>query len=349
MTIGVGEAPLNVASAYAEREWTVDESQHIEDDSVDDDENRTSTEGEEVDEGEEPEVDDSEEEEPEPEVDETVDETEEKPAGFEIPTDLAGKTPEELAKIVLDQRTFTGRQSSEVGDLRKLIEEQQGTIDQLTSSFQQIQTESTAGYFDQHGLENPAQTYQQMLGLLGSKQLQVGEVEKFIDRVYNEVDSDLGRAMDRDFITRMSRAEVMQHVQPIQRQNYEAMLESVTDDLYNSTDPATAADVQEYEKEVLGILQPVLTSGVPLGSNASEVRARLDAALQLARGQDPTRSYAYKQALATRRVTANVEAGSAPPEPPPTVQQAARQAIFEHRKADPADMMLAPLTSFHKK
>jgi hypothetical protein len=39
-----------------------------------------------------------------------------------IPEDLRGKSPEELAKIIQDQRSFTGRQGQELGDLRREVD-----------------------------------------------------------------------------------------------------------------------------------------------------------------------------------------------------------------------------------
>jgi len=256
-----------------------------------------------------------------------------------VPDDLQGKTPEELAKIVQDQRSFTGKQASELGDLRKQSQEQAAQLEQMVQYLNQMQSEQAAGYFDENGLDDPAATYNQMMEMVSQGRLPITEVETFVDRVH-DVDPTLGRRMDRDFSTRLVRAETMQQLQPVQQYGYQQMLEQTTSDLY--ADPVLGADVKEFEQDII----KTLSGRGTLGNNPQEIRSHLLAALNAARGSDPTRSNAYRTALADRRAEGTVEGGSAPDNTHISAEQAVHNRVFEHRKADPGDFFFQPLANF---
>jgi hypothetical protein len=98
-------------------------------------------------------------------------------------------------------------------------------------------------------------------------------------------------------------------------------------------------DSREFQSEVSALLK-----GVELGTTPTEVKAKIDHALTIVRGNDPTRSYKYKQALAALKADSMVEGGTpSPKDKPMSDADKTREAIFSRRKRDPAEDLFAKL------
>ena len=266
------------------------------------------------------------------------------PAGAEdIPDALLNKTPAELAKMVSDSQSELGRRSGEVGDLRKLIEQQQEQLQQLTSHLQSQSYQDdgidTSGW-EEDLRDNPQAVYQQALELLDNGQIDIGQMEEVLEAA-SEMHPRLGRAMSRDFDRRIVLAEVGQQMQPVQQEQSRNVIQSVVKELWNSPDANTAADIQEYNEEI----SRMFPNGQGLaGLPAEQVRAKLQQALVVVRGNDTTRSSQYKTALAALKADSTVEGGTpSAKESAKTEEDLMREAVFKQRKKDPSEALFASM------
>lgn len=265
-----------------------------------------------------------------------------------IPEHLAGKTAEELAKIVQDSQRQIGTQSNEVSELRKVTEEQAGQIRELIGYLQHAQ-EPAAPQVDTDDLvaraiDNPQASYAQAVRLVDAGQATPDLVEDIIDAV-EDMSPKLARQMAADFTRRMVTAQVMgqvqqqldQTVKPLAKNDYQSQLNLATTSLYN--DPELGADAKAYEAEVVELLK-----GQPLGTSASEIRAKLESALTVARGNDFTKSAKYKKALDDLRIDAQTPGGTPPPaaEKKKSEEDDYRERVFARAAArDPGASLFA--------
>lgn len=244
---------------------------------------------------------------------EDADEADDAPAPVDIPAHLAGKTPAELARIVQDSQSQIGRQSSEVAELRRVTEEQAAQVRELLEMLQQ----PAAPEIDTSGLvaqafENPRGAYGQAVQLVDNGHATPDLVEDIIEAVA-DMDPKLSRQMASDFTRRMVTAQlraefdetIKTKVEPLAKNDYVSQLNMATSSLY--ADPVLGEDAKAYEQEVVAMLK-----GKPLGADQHAIRAQLENALTVARGQDPTKSSAYKKALEAMRIDAQTELGNAP-------------------------------------
>lgn len=259
---------------------------------------------------------------------EADDEVDEEPAALdpdELPAHLAGKSPAELAKIVQDSQTQIGRQSGEVAELRRITTEQADQIRELIGYLQQGPPEPQVDTSDlvSQALDNPQAAYAQAIRLVNDGHATPDLVEDIIEAV-EDLSPKLARQMDRDFTRRMTTAELRnefkkeldERVTPLANSDYQAQVNAATASLYN--DPALGEDAKAYEKEVVAMVVQKDADGkvLPIGKDAREIRAKLEAALVVARGNDPTRSSQYKKALAALKGDAQTEGGgSGDPKP----------------------------------
>jgi hypothetical protein len=252
----------------------------------------------------------------EPAGDEDDDKADDAPA---IPEHLAGKTPEELARIVQDSQRQIGSQSNEVSQLRKVTEEQAGQIRELIGYLQaaaepqapQLDTDSLVA----QAIDNPQAAYAQAVRMVDSGHATPDLIEDIIEAV-EDMSPKLARQMATDFTRRMVTADVMGRVQqelettvkPLAKNDYQSQVNLATTSLYN--DPELGEDAKAYEKDVVELLR-----GQHLGNSAQEIRAKLESALTVARGADFTKSPKYKKALEALRVDAQTPGGNPPPAP----------------------------------
>jgi hypothetical protein len=291
------------------------------------------------------EVDDSD----EAEVDE-VDEAPaaDEPEAFAIPDHLSGKTPEELAKIVVDSQRQIGSQSGEVAELRRITEQQAGQLRELIDYLQEVGQQAAAPQVDTEGVvsqavDNPQAAYQQAVQLVDAGHATPDLVDEVIAAV-EDMNPRLARLMDRDFQRRMIVAELRGEMEqtiektftPLAKNDYQSQVNLATSSLYS--DPVLGEDAKAYEQEVVALLK-----GQRLGSDAREIRARLEAALTVARGNDPTKSAAYKKAVAQLKTDAQVEAGNPPaaPEKKSEADEYRERAFKRAAERDPGAALFA--------
>jgi hypothetical protein len=255
-----------------------------------------------------------------------------------VPEALQGKTPEELAKIIADQRSFTAEQSDQVGQLRALVEQQAQQINQLLQGAQQPQEAIDVSGWEDEVKVNPQAVYGQALDLLDRGHIDIGQMDDLIDYV-SEVNPRAGRQIARDFDRRLNMAQMNQQFEPVQTNVQRNLVESTTAELWNSPDEEVKADTREYHTEIAKVL-----NGVDLGNTQAQVKARLEQALVVVRGRDPQRSYKYKKALEELKANSQVEQGtSTEREEKKTEADKARDLIFNRRKRDPAAALFADL------
>lgn len=254
---------------------------------------------------------------------------------FEMPADLAGKSAEDIAKMYLDSRKMVGGQSAEVAELRRITEAQAGQLKELIGYLNEVGQQAAAPQVDtstvvDEALENPQAAYHRAVQMVDAGHADPSLVDQVISAV-DDMNPGLARQMTRDFDRRMIVAELrgeMQQtiektVKPLAQNDYQSQLNLATSSLYS--DPALGEDAKAYEQEVVALLK-----GQNLGSNAQQIRARLEAALTVARGNDPTKSAAYRKAVQQLKTDAQVEAGNAPdaPEPKKSEADAYRERVF---------------------
>lgn len=243
----------------------------------------------------------------------------------DLPAHLAGKSPAELAKIVQDSQTQIGRQSGEVAELRRITTEQADQIRELIGYLQQGPPEPQVDTSDlvAQALDNPQAAYSQAIRLVNDGHATPDLVEDIIEAV-EDLSPKLARQMDRDFTRRMTTAELRnefkkeldERVTPLANSDYATQVNTATASLYN--DPVLGEDAKAYEQEVVALLLDKDENGKPkpLGRTAAEIRAKIESALVVARGNDPTKSSQYKKALAALKGDAQTEGGgSGDPKP----------------------------------
>lgn len=264
----------------------------------------------------------------EPVIEDDADDADDEPAGDDadpvVASDPAldhelvkGKTPEQLAKLAVDSHTMIGRQSAEVAELRRVTSEQAEQLRELIGYLQQPQLQPQVDTSDvvAQALDNPQAAYQRAVQLVDGGHATPDLVDEVIEAV-EDLSPKLARQMASDFTRRMVTAELRNEmrqeletrVAPLAKNDYQSQVAAASNSLY--ADPELGADAKAYEKEVVALLK-----GQNLGSSAQEIRAKLESALTVARGQDPTKSSKYKQALEALKADAQTEAGNAPDAP----------------------------------
>ena len=266
------------------------------------------------------------EEEPEAEGDEQADDgAEVEEADDSLPEDLAGKSPSELAKIIADQRSMIARQSNEVGEVRKAIEQQQLAL-------QQLQQQQAAAYYDDDedlsdiitDTVQAERMYQQGLQALAQGQVAPAVIEEIIDATH-AVDPRLAGRMGRDFAMRIARAEMLAQMEPQIQTSREYAVRQASNALY--ADETLGPDAKAYESEIIEVLK-----GQPLGNTPAEVLQTMKSALIHVRGLDPSKSLAARSArLEAEKLNGRVEEGSAEAPAPVTEADRFKQSVFEHR------------------
>lgn len=297
-------------------------------------------------------------------ADEVEEEVEGEPAGDgghvpdvdeSIPDELRGKTPAELAKMVLDSQSELGRRSGEIGELRKSVEQMQQQQQLYAQQMLSIQHEDVADDLLESAEASPAkavQAYNEAMTLLDNNAIDIGTVEQIVEKTY-EVDPRLARMMERDFDRRMTRAEIMgtiherfqQDVQPVQEFTRQQAIQLASAELYNA-DADTAAYQQEiiqtFADPELGKTDPMIANLQHLYSQARtapQIKQLMQAALELHRGRNPIKSTRYSQSMEQRKVDEQVETGSGLTPEPATEEEAYRQSVFKAKQ--PADQLFA--------
>jgi len=253
--------------------------------------------------------------------DDGADDADEEPAAEDSVLDhelVKGKSPEELAKLVVDSRSMVGRQSAEVAELRRITEEQAAQMRELIgylNEAQQPQIEVDSDNLVAKAVDNPRGAYGEALQLLDNGHITPDVIEQIIEAT-EDMDPRLARKMEADFTRRMvtaelraeMRAELDKTVKPLANNDYQSQLNIATSSLYN--DPVLGADAKAYQEEVVKLLK-----GQRLGDDARQIRAKLESALTVARGNDPTKSAAYLKALEAMRLDSQTDAGNHQPPP----------------------------------
>lgn len=242
-----------------------------------------------------------------------------------IPSKLAGKTPEELAAMYEQMESHFSQQ---VTELSRSLQEQRAEM----AALQAIQTPQYDVNEMLEGLD-PVSAYRTALGLMDAGQVDADRVNMVIHET-RALDPDLAFEMARDFDQRTLRSEFEKRqaeiVQPIQTQIAEQNLAIATHEFYTSN-----PDAEVYKDDIVKIVQS--QPGVFGTGTRQEIAGALQSALVYARGQDPTRSVAYKKAINDMKANSVVESGSAAPPPPPSEEELIRQQLF-NRKDPAADL-----------
>lgn len=231
---------------------------------------------------------------------------------------VKGKSPEELAKLVVDSQSMVGRQSAEVAELRRITEEQAAQMRELIgylNEAQQPQFEVDSDNLVAKAVDNPRGAYGEALQLLDNGHITPDVIEQIIEAT-EDMDPRLARKMEADFTRRMVtaeiraefRAELDKTVKPLANNDYQSQLNIATSSLYS--DPALGEDAKAYQEDVVKMLK-----GQRLGDDARQIRAKLESALTVARGNDPTKSAAYRKALEAMRLDSQTDAGNSQPPP----------------------------------
>lgn len=262
-----------------------------------------------------------------------------------LPEHLKGKTVAELAKMFVNAEQMAGKQTGELGELRKLVEAQSQQLEQITQQQRAIAADGYSDELASHAPIDPMTAYARGLELLNDGKIPVGAVEQIIDAAH-EIDPVAARRMERDFAMRLARAEslqsvqqVMQQQQPAQQYAYEGMVREATQALWDHEQ--LGPDAKAYAADI-----EVALRGQHLGNSPREIATRLHSALVAARGADPTKSVAYRQALEQSKANAQVEAGGSEPEQRLTEEDLIRQKIFG--RSEPADLLFAPMEQLRK-
>lgn len=266
---------------------------------------------------------------------------------------LDDKDPDQLRAIVVDQREMVARQSAEVGQLRQLVLEAQQQNRELVTMLSQ-QNAPQPPEVDTSGLlanaaENPRGAYYQALQLADAGAITPDVVDDVIDLVM-DMDPAEGRRMQRDFDRRLIMAEFDEKqqkvakdvIEPLAKRDYQSQLSQASHSFYN--DAELGEDAKEFANEIVAMFPPDKDGNRPkLGSTPQEIRAKLESALTVARGNHPERTAKYKAALAQLKIDTQVEegtggkAGKAKTPPQTLVQQ------LTATKKDPADRLFAGL------
>lgn len=254
----------------------------------------------------------------------------------------------DIAKLYTDAQSQIGRQSGEIGELRKLVATQQEQMRELIEHLSagpapEVDTDSLAA----NAATNPVAAYNQAMQLLDGGSVTPDAVEDVID-VVMEMDPQLGRRMTQDFTRRVLLAEMEQRqaettkqvIEPLQERDYQAQLNTASHSFYN--DPTLGEDAKEFAAEIVAMFPPDPKTGLrpKLGSNAREIRAKLESALTVARGNEPHRSAAFKKAAAALKVDGQVEGGTGTKAPKKSKDEAFVERLMKP-PVDRADALFA--------
>lgn len=234
---------------------------------------------------------------------------------FAIPSELQGKSPEELARMVVEGQKLVGRHATEVGEVRNQIAEMQSAFDQRLQEYAVAMMQMQAA----PAVDLDDLSYGQALDMLDQGIVGVDAVNNIIEAAYEAGDVRQAREMERDFMYRMARAEAMQATNarieqveqkyaPVEKDLAVRAVQAATNDLYREQ----PEDATAYGEDVVRVVkQP--TNQVEKGiakQFESDPKGGLEAALNYARGLDPTRSKAYRDALEAQKASAQVEGGA---------------------------------------
>lgn len=259
---------------------------------------------------------------------------------FELPEKLAGKSAEDLAKMYLELEKQRGGQTNELGELRTFVEQQTQQIELLRDHLARQAQSETADDLVEMVRQNPQGIYQQAVRALDQGQITIDVVEEVISEVRGIADelaedgetgaarqyNDLARAMERDFDRRLTIAQAQATQAPLQAQAKQQAYEKGVAGFFN---PAAEdyADAITYQQDVTNLLK-----GKDLGDTPEAVQATLKQALIYVRGQNPTRSAAFKAQQEKLKGAAQSERGSAEPAPKPlTEEEKIRQSVFNRK------------------
>lgn len=252
---------------------------------------------------------------------------------YSMPDKLKGKTAEELAEIYSNLESLSSKQQSELRDQIRSLQEQ-------NNQFQQYIMNQQGGPSDKNAIEefldyavvNPTDAYNEILGHFNNGTASKELVEAVIDEVY-EVDPKLARQMDRHFMTSLSEDIANERTSHLNQSHQINLLAGATNDLANRF-----PDSVNYAAEIGEIANayPQLFGNM----SAEELNNGLMAAYQMAVGQNPTKTAAYREKfnndLRSEKMNSQVEKGSAGEkhEAPLTEEDRVRNEIFG--RTDPA-------------
>lgn len=260
-----------------------------------------------------------------------------------LPTHLKGKSPQELAVMLMEAQSHIGRQSNEVGDLRRAMDQMQQNLQLQQQQFNGMQqanvAEEIVGSADDPELAKAA--YAQAIDLVDRGALDIGTVEQLIARTM-DVDPKLANMMQRDFDRRLITAQAQQMIQqqmqqvqqqyrPMQEFSYQEAVRAASNKVY--ADPEFGDELKAYGPEVLEMLK-----GKHLGSTPQEIEVVIKNAVTAARGVNPIKSASYQKLLASQKQDQQVEEGSGAA-PRVGSEQQIRDSVFKRK--DPADKLFA--------
>lgn len=252
----------------------------------------------------------------------------------DLPEAFRGKTAAELVKIIQDSQSFVAKQGGEIGELRKLVDE----VRQRQSAPAPTQYAPPSDYI--HDTQDGLIAYREGVQLLDQGQIGPEAIDEIID-VVREIDPATAAKMDRDFGMRLARAEMNVSMAPVMQQSYDIALQQATAQV--NADP----DAEAYREDIVRIVQnpqSLIEQQVAVAyqqsRTAPEIAATLQAALQVARGSNPTKAAGYRAALEQAKLNEQVESGnSAPAETPTSLEDQIRNSLLA--PADPGAQMFA--------
>lgn len=210
----------------------------------------------------------------------------------DIPEAFRGKTAAELVRIIQDSQSHIGRQANELGQLRQMVEE----VRQMQQQAQpQPQMAPASEYI--HDTDDGVRAYREGVSLLDEGRVGPEAIDEII-RTVRQFDPDTAAIMDRDFGMRLARAEMNVQMAPVVQQSYELALRQATAEV--NQDP----DAQSYRDDIVRMVhQPQTLAEQQIAvayanaRTATDIKSALTAAIQLARGADPTKSHHYSALL----------------------------------------------------
>jgi hypothetical protein len=247
----------------------------------------------------------------------------------DLPAPLKGKSRQEIAALYAQAQEYVNRQGNELGELRKAVQQLQ------QNGYQAAEPVPTIDYIE--NAADAVSAYRQALDLLDQGQIGPDVVDEIIE-VAHELDPAMGRKMDRDFGTRLARAEANVQLQPIQQAARETNILRATTEVYHSE-----ADAAPYQDDIARILrQPSsleeqqLALAYEQAQTAGEIKQVLLASIRLARGADPTRSTLYSGQLRARKKNERTEGGNATKTtaPPKSEVELIQDDILNRRRSD---------------
>lgn len=244
----------------------------------------------------------------------------------DIPENLRGKTPAELAKIIADSQAFISRQGTEIGELRKMVEQIQSTAEQQYAQ----EMAPSVEFIDT--VEDGVGAYHEAMNLLDQGFIGPEAIDEIIDAV-RDLDPSIAARMDRDFGMRLARAEMTTQMAPVIEQSYHASLQAATAQV-NADPDATAyrEDIVRIVQNPANLVEHQIAAAYQHARTASDIADALKAALTVARGANPVKSASYKQQLAASKQNEQVEGGNASAaEKPRTEEELIRESLLSTR------------------